>query len=157
MLIAVWIVVGVVLLAVEMHHWAFFALFGALGSFAAAGVAAVAPSAVPAQVGTGIATAAVGIVAVRPFVSRVVHRHRGGRVALGVHGGLVDVETVALDRIGGRHAPGHVRLAGERWLAVSGDGRVIEPGSTVLVTGVEGTTLTVWLTADPELPLSPID
>lgn len=157
MLVAVWIIVGVVLLAVEMHHLAFYALFGAVGSFAAAGVAAAAPSAVPGQLGAAVATSAVGIVAVRPFVSRVVHRHRGGRVARGVHGGLVDAEAVALDRIGGRGAPGHVRLEGERWLAVSGDDRVIEAGSTVLVTGVEGTTLTVWLTADPDLPLSPID
>jgi membrane-bound ClpP family serine protease len=94
---------------------------------------------------------------VRPFVSRAVHRHGGGRVAHGVHGGLVDTEAVALDRIGGLTSPGHVRLAGERWLAVSGDGRSIEPGSTVLVTAVQGTTLTVWPTADPELPLFPID
>ena len=38
------------LLLFEMHHLAFYALFGALGSFAAALVAVVAPSAIPLQV-----------------------------------------------------------------------------------------------------------
>ena len=44
----------------------------------------------------------------------------------------------ALDQVG------HVRLAGERWLAVSGSGTPIPAGTRVLVTAVEGTTLVVW-------------
>ena len=104
-----------------------------------------------------MATAGVGIVGVRPYVSRAVMHRRGTRVAHGVHGGLVDSEVQALDRIGGETAPGHVKLSGERWLAVSGDGRVIEPGTTVLVTAVKGTTLTVWPLDPFELPDAPID
>jgi membrane protein implicated in regulation of membrane protease activity len=60
-----------------------------------------------------------------------------------VHGGLVGQEVVTLDRVSGPGA-GHVRLAGERWLAVSGAGQPIPAGTTVLVTAVDGTTLVVW-------------
>lgn len=84
-----WLIVGVVLLAIELRHFAFFALFAPIGAFAAAGVALVAPDAIPLQV-------------------------------------LV------------------ARLAGERWLAISGPGTAIPAGTRVLVTGFEGTTLVVW-------------
>jgi len=72
------------------------------------------------------------------------------QVARGVHGGLVGQEALALDEVGDAHAVGHVRLVGERWLAVSGSGVVIPPGTTVLVTQVQGTTLVV-------LPLDGLD
>lgn len=143
-MVVVWLVLGVGLMAVELHHLAFYALFAAIGAFAAAVVALVAGDAIGAQVAVALATAAVGLVAVRPYVSRAVLHRPGSRVAHGVHGGLVNTEAVALDRIGDRDAPGHVRLSGERWLAVSGSGAPIDAGTTVLVTAVEGTTLTVW-------------
>jgi hypothetical protein len=47
-MLIVWILIGVALLGVELHHLAFFALFGSVGAFAAAVVAAVAPAAVAA-------------------------------------------------------------------------------------------------------------
>ena len=156
-MVVLWIVVGVALLAVEMHHLAFFALFAAVGALAAAAVAAFTGDAVVVQAAVAVATAGVGIVGVRPYVSRAVLHRRGTRVAHGVHGGLIDTEVMALDRIGGEGSPGHVRLSGERWLAVSGDGRSIEPGTTVLVTAVRGTTLTVWPLDPHELPNAPID
>jgi membrane-bound ClpP family serine protease len=41
-----------------------------------------------------------------------------------------------------------VRLAGERWLAVSSAGLSIPPGTPVVVTAVQGTTLVVWPAQD---------
>jgi membrane-bound ClpP family serine protease len=81
-------------------------------------------------------------------MSRAFHQHRGGRVARGVHGGLVGTEAMTLDLVGSQHARGHVRLNGERWLAVSGAAEAIAPGTPVIVTAVEGTTLTVWPSED---------
>src|SRR6266545_7610352 len=46
----VWIVVCVLLVAVELHHMAFFSMFGAAGAGAAAVVALAVPSAVALQV-----------------------------------------------------------------------------------------------------------
>jgi membrane protein implicated in regulation of membrane protease activity len=144
MVVLAWLILGVVLLAVEMHHLQFFALFGAAGAFAAALVAAIAPSAYPAQVAVAVLVAAVGMIAVRPFVSDALHRRYEGRLGRGVHGTLVGEEVLTLDVVGDAHHVGHVKLVGERWLAVSGSGTRIPPGTKVLVTAVEGTTLTVW-------------
>jgi membrane protein implicated in regulation of membrane protease activity len=140
----VWVVLGVVLLLVELRHLAFYALFAAVGSLAAAAVAVAAPSAVPLQLLVAVAVAVAGVLAVRPAVSRAFPRHLGGHVARGVHGGLVGQSAFTLDDVGSSHQRGHVRLTGERWLAVSGAGTTIPAHTAVLVTAVEGTTLVVW-------------
>lgn len=144
-MVLAWLVIGALLLLFELHHLAFYALFGAVGSFAAAALALLAPSAVGAQAAVAVIVALVGVVAARPLVSRRFEsHHRGAHVARGVHGGLTGQEVVTLDEVGGAHRVGHVRLAGERWLAVSGDGSPIDAGTTVLVAAVQGTTLVVW-------------
>ncbi len=141
----IWIVVGVVLLGLELHHRAFYLLFAGIGALAAAVVAAIAPDLIALQVVAAVVAAAAGIVWVRPAVSRVVERrHPGALMGPGVHGGLVGQEVFTLDEVGDGSRMGHVRLAGERWLAVSGSDRAIPPGTKVLVTEVKGTTLTVW-------------
>jgi membrane protein implicated in regulation of membrane protease activity len=151
-----WIAVGVVLIAVELHHMAFYALFAALGCFAAAAVSAAAPGAFAAQVAIGVVVAAVGIVFVRGRVSAAVaHRYDGEHVP-GVHGGLVGQEVLTLDLVGGLDEVGHVRLAGERWRAVSGSDAPIPAGTMVLVTAVQGTTLTVWPVDGHVLPYGPV-
>ena len=139
-----WVLVGVLLVLVELHNVAFFALFAAIGAFAAALVAAVAPEAIAVQAGVAIGVTVAGVVAVRPFVSQAFASHRGGHVVRGVHGGIVGHEAVTLDDVGDAHRSGHVRLTGERWLAVSGSGQLIRPDTTVIVTAVRGTTLVVW-------------
>ena len=148
----VWIVIGVVLLAVELHHLAFFAMFGAIGAAAAAVVAFIAPSLVPLQIVVAVATAGIGLVVVRPYMSRAFH-HRGPGVSIGgVHGGLVAARGITLDEVGTRPV-GHVRLLGENWLAVAAFGDIIPPETPVIVTSVVGTTLSVRV-ADQDLELS---
>jgi membrane protein implicated in regulation of membrane protease activity len=159
--VVAWLVVGALLLLFEMHHLAFFAMFGAIGSFAAAVVAAFAPEAIPLQTGVAVGVGVVGVVAVRPFVSKAFDARRAGFSVKGVHGGLVGHEAVTLDEVGDTHRGGHVRLVGERWLAVSGSGRPVPAGAVVVVTAVQGTTLVVWPVDsldDPqfELPALPL-
>ena len=161
----VWLVVGVVLLLAELRHLAFYLLFVGVGCLAAAAVALAAPGEVGVQAAVAVAVAAGGVIALRPAMSRTFHRHYGGEVARGVHGGLVGQEALTMDVVGSLHERGHVRLGGERWLAVSGAGEPIAAGTPVVVTAVEGTTLTVWPTgtflsgmegpAAGELPLPP--
>jgi len=153
MIVIVWLVVGVGLVAFEMHHMALYALFGAAGAFAAALVAVFVPDAIALQVLAFMAVTTLGILAVRPHMSEVMHRRQHGKLGRGVHGTLVGEEVLTLDVVGDAHEIGHVRLAGERWLAVSGSGTKIPKGSKVLVTAVEGTTLTVWpIDGTPSLP-----
>lgn len=139
-----WIAVGVVLIAVELHHLAFYALFAALGCFAGAAVAAIFPDAIAAQVATAVAVAGLGILFVRGRMSAAFAHHHEVERARGVHGGLVGQEVLTLDLVGGVDRVGHVRLAGERWRAISGDDAPIPAGTRVLVTAVQGTTLIVW-------------
>jgi len=151
-MVVAWIVVALALVAFELHHLAFFALFGALGAVAAAIVAVVAPNAIGVQLLVAVVVAAVGTLTLRPYVSKIIHRRSDGHVALGVHGGLIGVHAVTVDVVGevleagGGSGPrsGHVRLAGEQWLAVSGSDGDIGPDTEVVVTAVNGTTLTVW-------------
>ncbi len=147
----VWVVVALLLVAVEMHHLAFFAIFGAAGAAAAAIVALIAPPLVPLQIAVAITVAAAGVLAGRPYVSRAfAHRGSGVRIG-GVHGGLVAARGVTLDEVG-CDTPGHVRILGESWLALTSFGDPIPPATPVIVTAVTGTTLTViaaeqdWLT-----------
>ena len=137
----VWIAIAVVLVAVELHHFAFFAIFGAAGAAAAGIVAVLAPSLVPLQIAVAIVVAALGVLLGRPYISRAFAHGPGVRIG-GVHGGLVAAKGITLDEVGG-HEPGHVRILGERWLAVSAYGDVLPPATPVIVTEVTGTTLTV--------------
>ena len=82
-MVIAWLVVGVGLLLFELHHQAFYALFGAVGALAAAVVAAFLPDAILFQSVVAVVLTVVGVVAVRPFVSRVFEHHHGGHVALG--------------------------------------------------------------------------
>jgi membrane protein implicated in regulation of membrane protease activity len=141
--ILIWVLIGVVLLAVEMHHLAFFAMFGAIGALAAAATAMFVPTAIPLQILVAIIVAAVGLVAVRPHMSRAFARRGPGLVIGGVHGGLVGAKGITTDEVG-PHPGGHVRLLGENWLAATATFcPPIPPATHVIVTAVVGTTLTV--------------
>jgi membrane protein implicated in regulation of membrane protease activity len=146
-----WIAVGVVLIAVELHHLAFYALFVAIGCLAAAAVAVALPDALALQVLTAVAVSTLGVVLVRPRVANMVGRGRGHH-GKGVHGGFVGHEVLTLDTVGDAENVGHVELAGERWRAVSGSDDPLPAGTKVMITGVQGTTLIVW-PADGHLPV----
>ncbi len=145
-----WLVLGMALIGIELHHWAFYALFGALGAFAAAGIAFASPDAIAVQVAAAGVVAVVGVMGVRPFMSSITHRRVGGHVTRGVHGGIVGQTVMTLDTVGDEHHAGHALLAGERWLATSGSGEPIPAHSTAVVTAVSGTTLVLW-TVDDQL------
>jgi membrane protein implicated in regulation of membrane protease activity len=141
-MVIVWIVLTVSFVLIEMHHLAFFAMFVAVGSAAAAAVALAAPGAVGMQVVVALVVSVLGLVAMRPWVSHAFALRRHGTVIYGVHGGLVGSTAVALDEVS-TSTTGHVRLVGETWLAVAADGSTIDPGASVIVTAVSGTTLAV--------------
>jgi membrane protein implicated in regulation of membrane protease activity len=140
----IWLAVAALLVFVELHHVAFYAMFVALGAVGAALVAAYSPESVLTQGIVFVVVATAGVVAVRPFVSHAFERGRkGGHPIKGVHGGLVGQTAITLDEVGDAHHVGHVQLAGERWLAVRGGGPMIPASTPVTVTAVQGTTLVV--------------
>jgi membrane protein implicated in regulation of membrane protease activity len=140
----VWFVAALALLVLELASTTFYSIFLAAGAFAAGVLAfAVPTSAVWIQAVVAIAVALLGVVLVRPFVSRRLHRHGEGPLTPGVHGGFVGQRVLPLDEIGDQLHPGHVRLAGEIWLAFAEDHLTIATGTPVIVTAVRGTTLVV--------------
>ncbi len=111
-----WLVLGVILLAVELHHLAFYSLFAAVGCFAAAVVAVFVPDAIPLQLAVAVGVSALGIVAIRPMMSRRFHVRTGaGALGKGVAGTLVGEEVLTLDD-GRRHPPRRSRAPGRRAL-----------------------------------------
>lgn len=142
-MVIVWLVLGALLLLAELHHQQFYLVFAAAGAFVAAIVAVVAPGLLVAQIPIGAAVVVAGIFLLRPRVIHLDRASHGGRVARGVHGALVGEEVITLDEVGDAHQPGHVRLAGESWLAVSIFPAHIPAGTRALVVGVRGTTLQV--------------
>ncbi len=143
-LVAVWAVVGLALLVAEIASSTFFAVFLAAGAFAAALLAFILPdSPLPIQAVVGVIVAVIGVVVVRPSLSRRLLRRQPGSIGPGVHGGFVGQRALALDEIGDQLHPGHVRLVGETWLAITHEPAPIGPDAPVVITEVRGTTLVV--------------
>ena len=140
---AFWFVAALALLVLELASTTFFSIFLAIGAFAAGLVAFFIPdSAIWIQAVVAIVVAMGGVVIGRPFLSRKLRRQGDGPLTPGVHGGFVGQRALALDEIGEELHPGHVRLAGETWLAFS-EAEPISTGAPVIVTAVRGTTLVV--------------
>jgi inner membrane protein len=138
-----WFVAALALLVLELASTTFFAIFLAVGAGAAGVLAFVIPdSPLWVQAVLAIAVAMAGVVVVRPFMSQRLRRHGEGPLTPGVHGGFVGQRALAIDEIGDQLHPGHVRLAGETWMAFS-EHQPIATGDPVIVTAVRGTTLAV--------------
>ena len=67
-MVVAWIVAGLVLLALELHNVAFYALFVAVGCFAAGLTAVLVPDAIAAQAIVAVAVSLGGILVLRPRV-----------------------------------------------------------------------------------------
>ena len=152
---AIWFVAALALLVIELASTTFFSIFLAIGAFAAGLLAFFVPdSPIWMQAVLAIVVALLGVVVGRPFLSRRLRRQGEGPLTPGVHGGFVGQRALALDEIGEELHPGHVRLAGETWLAYSDDHQVIPQGAPVVITAVRGTTLAVRSASGPVTPES---
>jgi membrane protein implicated in regulation of membrane protease activity len=141
---AIWFVAALGLLVLELASTTFFSIFLAVGAFAAGLLAFFVPdSAIWIQAVLAIAVAMLGVVVGRPFLRQRLRRQGEPPLTPGVHGGFVGQRALGLDEIGDELHPGHVRLAGETWLAFSADHLLIPSGAPVVVTAVRGTTLVV--------------
>jgi membrane protein implicated in regulation of membrane protease activity len=145
-----WFALGVGLLLAELHTAAFYPIFLGVGALVAGVLAFLAPdSAIWVQAGVALAVSVIGVVLIRPrFARRYLQRSASGG-SRGVHGGFVGERALATDPIGDELHPGHVRLSGETWLAISHDGREIGGDAPVIVTAVRGTTLVVRPAVEP--------
>lgn len=139
----VWLVAGLLLVGLEVHSQAYYALFLAVGAFAAAIAVAVGS---PIWL-SGVVFAAVaigGVELVRPSLKRMSDRRAGPKLLLpGASDSLVGSRALTVDSVGDEHHPGHARLAGEQWLAVTDEPGGVAADTQVMVVEVRGTTLVV--------------
>lgn len=139
----VWLVAGLALVGMEVHTQAFYALFLALGAFAAT-IVAVFPTEVWLQAVIGAAVALLGTVLVRPTLSRLSARHLGPKLTMpGASDNLVGQAALTLEPVGDENHPGHARLFNERWLAFTTAPGGVPAHVQVTVIEVRGTTLVV--------------
>jgi membrane protein implicated in regulation of membrane protease activity len=113
---------------------------------AAAAVVAFLGAPVAIQVVVFVAASGAGIFAARPPLMAYLKRRQGPELLSGAQA-MIGQQAIVLDDIGGSHHPGHVRVSGESWLAVSADGSAIPAGSTIRVDALRQTTLVVSLVA----------
>jgi inner membrane protein len=143
-LYVIWFGATLALLVLELASTTFFSIFLAGGTLAAGLFAFIFPdSAWWAQAILAIVVAMAGVILVRPFVSKRLHHGNERPLTPGVHGGFVGQRALPLDDVGDELHPGHVRLAGETWLAVSEHHETIAAGTAVEVIAVRGTTMVV--------------
>ena len=136
-----WLVAGVVLLGIEALTVAFFALFVALGMFAAA-VASGMGAQHWVQVLVFVGVMLTGVAIARPPLVRALRQRTEPLTLPGVQA-FVGQRAITVDVVGDDHHPGHALLAGERWLAVTDAAEPLGPDVAVTVAEVRGTTLLV--------------
>jgi membrane protein implicated in regulation of membrane protease activity len=136
-----WLVAGAVLLGIEVLSLVFFALFVAVGMFAAS-IASALGADQWLQVVVFLVVGLAGILLARPPLLRALRLRRGDITLPGVQN-LVGQQAVTVDVVGDEHHPGHAMLAGERWLAFTDLEQPLQPDVPVTITAVRGTTLLV--------------
>jgi membrane protein implicated in regulation of membrane protease activity len=137
----IWVVAAVLLLAIEVHTTAFYAVFIALGLLGAA-VVDIAGGALWLQLVVLGVVAVAGVAGARRPLVRVMMRRQPDLVLSGVQN-IVGQNAMTVDEVGDEHHPGHALLAGERWLAITESGQELPPDVHVVVAAVRGTTLVV--------------
>lgn len=145
----IWLGVAIVFVLAEVATVAFFALFGAAGALAAA-LAAAMGFGFAGQVISFAAVSLLGVLAVRPFLMRYLARRRAPELLSGASS-MLGRQALVVEPIEGPHQPGHVRISGEDWPALSVDGAAVGAGAEVVVVELRQATLVVSAKAEGEI------
>jgi membrane protein implicated in regulation of membrane protease activity len=138
----VWLAVALAFAVAEMLTLAFYAVFLVIAGLAAA-VAAVLGVSQVGQVVVFCVVSIAGVLAARPPLMAYLSRNRPPETRSGAQA-MIGQEVLVIEEIQ-PHQPGHVRVAGESWPAISADGSTIPEGSTVVVDSLRQATLVVRL------------
>jgi membrane protein implicated in regulation of membrane protease activity len=135
-----WVIVAIVFAIVEIMTIAFFAVFLSIGALGAAIVSLLGFNFLVQAIVLAIIGVA-GILIARPYL---VERLHIGRPALrsGAES-MVGQQAVLLEPILGVGQPGHLKIAGELWPALTEDGSPVPVNTLVVVTALRSTTLIV--------------
>ena len=135
-----WIIVAIAFAVAEVMTVAFFAVFITIGALAAAIVSLLGFDLWVQAIVLGV-IGVVGIFAARPFFMERLHigRHR---LQSGAES-MVGQRAVLTEPILASGQPGHVKIAGELWPAITEDGSPLPANTPIIVTDLRSTVLVV--------------
>jgi membrane protein implicated in regulation of membrane protease activity len=141
-----WVIVAIAFAVVEVMTVAFFAVFITIGALGAALVSLLGFNLLVQAIVLGVLGVA-GILIARPYL---VERLHIGRPALRSGAdSMVGQQAILLEPILGVGQPGHLKIAGELWPALTDDGSPMPANTMVVVTALRSTTLIVRPTSSP--------
>ncbi len=135
-----WVIVAIAFAVVEVMTVAFFAVFITIGALGAAVVSLLGFGLLVQAIVLGVLGVA-GIMIARPFL--VERLHIGRPTLRSGADSMVGQQVILLEPIVGVGQPGHVKIAGELWPALTEDGSPVPANTLVVVTALRSTTLIV--------------
>jgi membrane protein implicated in regulation of membrane protease activity len=135
-----WVIVAVAFAVVEVMTVAFFAVFITIGALGAAVVSLLGFNLLVQAIVLGVLGVA-GILVARPYL--VDRLHIGRPTLRSGADSMVGQQAVLLEPILGVGQPGHLKIAGELWPALTDDGSAVPVNTLVVVTALRSTTLIV--------------
>ncbi len=144
-----WVIVAVAFAIAEVMTVAFFAAFLSIGALAA-GVASLLGFNLLVQAIVLGVIGVVGIFAARPILVERLHIGRQ-RLQSGAES-MVGQRAVLTEAILASGQPGHVKIAGELWPAITEDGSPLPALTPVIVTELRSTVLVVRAASSPTAP-----
>ena len=135
-----WIIVAVAFAVAEVMTVSFFAVFITIGALAAAVASLLGFNPLVQAVVLGV-IGVVGIFTARPFLVQRLHIGRR-RLESGAES-MVGQRAVLIDPILASGQPGHVKIAGELWPAITEDGSPLPASTPVIVVDLRSTVLVV--------------
>src|SRR6202171_2921617 len=141
-----WVIVAIAFAVVEVMTVAFFAVFITIGALAAAVAALLHFNLLVQAIVLGVIGVA-GILIARPVLVERLHMGRGALRS--GPASMVGQQAVLLEPILGVGQPGHLKIAGELWPALTEDGSPVPVNTLVVVTALRSTTLIVRPASSP--------
>ncbi len=136
-----WLIMAGALVVVEILTLALFAAFIAVAAVGAA-LAALLGFNLLVQAIVLLVLGVGGIGVVRPFLMQALSQRRGPVLRSGAEN-MIGQQALLTDPIVDMGHPGHVKIAGELWPAVTADGSAVPANTAVVVTALKSATLIV--------------
>jgi membrane protein implicated in regulation of membrane protease activity len=141
-----WIFVAIAFAIAEILTIALFALFITIGALGAAVASLLGFNLLVQAIVLGVLGVA-GILIARPYL--IDRLHIGRPTLRSGADSMVGQRAVLTDPIRGEGEPGHVKIAGELWPAITEDGTPLPATTPVIVTALRSTTLIVRPASSP--------
>lgn len=134
----IWILIGIVLIIAELFTPGFFLSSLGIGAIAAGLVSFLSESTIVQLLVFALVTAA-SLFILRPLLLRI---SKDGKEKSGIDA-LIAEEGIVIEEIDNIEGKGRVKVKGQEWKARCADGKNIAKGDVIIVTGIEGVTLSV--------------